>query len=385
METNTLKPWIWRLAIPVVLVAVVISVWRANTSRAQPPPPDPTNSRPVVPIVRVSREDLYNELAIPAEFRPHAEVELHAKISGYVQQMNVDFGDQVKSGQLLARLEVPELKDELDRALATLNRAEADYHDAHLACTRLHAVDKQHPGLVAQQELDTAEAKDHAAEAAIAGAKAEVQRNQTLLDYTRITAPFDGVVTHRYADPGALIQAGTTSQTQSLPLFRLADNYRLRLDFPVSVAYVQDVHVGDPVEVRVETLGDRRLKGTISRFSHQVNDETRTMNTEIEVPNPNLELLPGMYAKVVLRVQKRPQALSVPIEAVSSDKRATVFVVNAQQQIEERTVTLGLETPTRCEVKAGLEEGDAVVVGSRSELTPGESVTPKLLGPLARN
>src|SRR4029077_2575388 len=132
-----------------------------------------------VAVARTTREDLYNEVSIPAEFRPYLKVELHAKVSGYVDQINVDIGDQVKAGQLLARLEVPELRDELARAKAAEKRAEADYKDAHLVYSRLLAVEKEHPNLVAQQELDAAEAKDATTEAAIAAAKAETGRYQT--------------------------------------------------------------------------------------------------------------------------------------------------------------------------------------------------------------
>jgi RND family efflux transporter MFP subunit len=374
------------MAAMAMLTATLVSipVLRARTSHAKPvaPPLADLTACPVA-AARVTREDLYNEVTIPAEFRPYVEVELHAKVSGYVQEMNVDFGDRVKAGQLLARLEVPELQDELNRALAAQKRAEADYQDAHLIYTRLLAVNKQHPNLVAEQELDTAEAKDHTTAAAIAGAKAEVGKDETLLAYTRITAPFDGVITRRYADPGALIQAGTTSQTQSLPLLRVSDNYRLRLDFPVSVEYVKDIHVGDTVDVRVESLGGETFTGRITRCTDRVNEETRTMTTEIEVPNPDLKLVPGMYARVALKVEKRPQVLTVPIEAVSSGQSPTVYVINSQQQIEERPVTLGLATPNRYEIKSGLQEGNLVMLSSRSEVKLGEKVEAKVVGPLA--
>ena len=231
---------------------------------------------------------------------------MNAKVSGYVDKMNVDFGDKVKEGQLLATLLVPELKDELDSARAAQGRAEADYKNAHLIYTRLVGVNNEHSNLVAQQDIDTAEAKDSVAAAALASAKADVEKYQTLVGYTQITAPFDGVVTMRYADPGALIQAGTASDTQAKPLVRVSDNYRLRLDFPVSVAYVKDIHLGDKVEVRVQSLDNKRFTGEVSRFTDKVNNDTRTMITEIEVPNPNLELVPGMYAAVVLKVEQRP-------------------------------------------------------------------------------
>src|SRR5208282_3291185 len=177
-----------------------------------------------------------------------------------------------------------------DSARATEQKAEADYTNANLIYTRLLSVNKDHPNLVAQQDLDTAQANDLTATAAIAAAKANFEKFQTMVGYTQITAPFDGVVTRRYADPGTLIQAGTSSDTQALPLVRVSDNYRLRLDFPVTVDYVKDVQLGDSVEVRVDSLNGKTFTGIISRFTHDVDDNTRTMITEIEVPNPNLEL-----------------------------------------------------------------------------------------------
>jgi RND family efflux transporter MFP subunit len=200
-----------------------------------------------------------------------------------------------------------------------------------------------------------------------------------MVSYTQITAPFDGVVTHRYADPGTLIQAGTSSDTQALPLVRVSDNYRLRLDFPVTVDYVKDVQLGDSVEVRVDSLNGKTFTGKISRFTHDVDDNTRTMMTEIEVPNPNLQLVPGMYATVVLNVEKHLQALAVPTEAVSGEKTPTVYVVNHDNQIEERAVKLGLETPDKYEILSGLNEGDLVVVGNRSGFQTGQKVEPKLI------
>jgi RND family efflux transporter MFP subunit len=371
----------WRTGGVMMAAGVLFLVWRAMPARTVPPLP----AAQVVPVgaTRITREDLYNELTIPGEFRPYMKVELHAKVSGYVEKINVDIGDKVKSGELLAQLEVPELRDDLARDKASEQRVEADYKDAHLVYTRLMAVERAHPNLVAEQELDAAEAKDRTTEAAVAAAKAEVQRCDTLLGYTRITAPFDGVITHRYADPGSLIQAGTTSDTQSLPLVCLSDNYRLRLDAAVSVDHVKDVQLGDPVEVRVESLKGKTFTGTISRFTRKVDEETRTMITEIEVPNPNLELVPGMYASVVFKVERRLHVLVIPTEAVSSDKKPTVYLINHDQQIEERTVTLGLETPGKYELLSGLEEGDLVVIGNKSQIKPGQKVEAKLLGALA--
>ena len=375
----------WRIVGFAILAVVFFSVWHGITAHAKPQvAPAPATRALAVAVGRITRQDLYNQVTITAEFRPYVEVELHAKVSGFLRDMKVDFGDRVKAGQLLATLEVPELQDELHSAIATEHKAEADYTNAHLIYMRLATVNKEHPNLVAQQELDTAEAKDRTTAAAIAATKADVAKYHTLSDYTRITAPFDGVITKRYADPGALIQAGTTSETQSLPLVRVSDNYRLRLDFPVSLPYVKDTHVGDPVEVRVESLGGKSFTGIISRTTDRVEEQTRTMTTEIEVPNPSLDLVPGMYATVVLKVDRRPDALAIPTEAVSAGQKSSVFVVNDQNQVEERPVTLGLETPSSYEVLTGLKESDLVLIGSRSQVKPGQKVEPKLINFPAR-
>jgi len=244
----------------------------------------------------------------------------------------------------------------------------------------LLAVNKEHPNLVAQEDLDTAESRDSDTAAAVAAAKAEAEKYQTLLDYTKITAPFDGVITRRYTDPGSMIQAGTASQ--AMPLLRLSDNYRLRLDFPVSVDYVQSIHVGDPVDVRIESLGGKTLTGKISRFTDRVDETTRTMTVEMDVPNPKLELIPGMYATVVLKADQRPHAVAIPTEAISGDK-TTVYVVNEQNEVEQRTVTLGLETPTKFEVLSGLKEGELVLLNNNAGIKPGEKVEPKLVNLLA--
>lgn len=376
----------WRLGTAVLVTGLAIVAWRGLSHRAGAH----NASLPEVPaasvsVARVTRQDLYNEVRYPAEFLPYLEVMLHAKVSGYVDQISVDIGDRVEKGQLLATLEVPELQAEYDRALAAQKRAVAEYTDAHTNYFRLLAVDKANPTLVTQQELDDAAAKDGTTEAALAAAKADVEKYQTLVGYTNITAPFKGVITRRYADPGSLIQAGTSSDTQSLPLVRLSDNYHLRMDFPVDVGYVKDIHVGDLVDVEVDSLNGKTFTGKISRTRGKVEDDTRKMCTEVEVDNPNLELVPGMYAWVVLKFAKHPNTLTIPIEAVPPGQNSIVYVLTQQHELEERPVTLGLETPGKLEVLAGLKEGDLVFVGRRSELKLGQKVQPKIEPPLAQD
>jgi RND family efflux transporter MFP subunit len=357
-------------------LALIVSSGRSHATAVEAAPT-------TVAAAKVTREGLFNEVTISAEFRPYVEVELHAKVSGYLDKMNVDFGDKVKAGQLLATIEVPELQDQLHSAMAMQQKAEVDYTNANLLYSRLQSVNQEHPNLVARQDLDTAQSKDSGAAAAIAATRADVEKFQTLVKYTKITAPFDGVITRRYADPGALIQAGTTSDTQSLPLVRISDNYHLRLDFPVSVKYVKDIRLGQLASVKVDSLDGRTFTGKITRFTDKVDEDTRTMTTEMEVENPNLEIVPGMYAEVVLKVGERPQVLVVPIEAVSGEKDPTVYVINGGDEIEARPVTLGLETPEKYEIASGLKEGEYVMIGNRSLVHPGQKVEVKLISQTA--
>ena len=366
------RTWLFAFVVLVVLIAAVLVHSRRGAARASLP------ATPTVAVVKVAWTDLHKEIAIPAEFRAYAQVDLHAKVSGYVKQINVDIGDIVKAGQLLAVLEVPESREELAHATAAQQRSAAAYRDSHLAYTRLIAVNREHPNLVAQQDLDTAEAKDATAAGELAAARADVSKDQTLVDYTRITAPFDGVITRRYADPGALVQAGTASQTQTMPLVRLSDNYHLRLDFPVSVDYAQDIRSGATVSVRVESLGGKTFVGRIARFTHTVDASTRTMTAEMEVENSNLALLPGMYATVILRAEERPHVMAIPIEAVPQGAKS-VFVVDAKHEVAERVIRLGLETPSQYEVLDGLADGDLVMLGNPMQLRPGQKVVARLL------
>jgi RND family efflux transporter MFP subunit len=369
------KAWLWVLCALLILGAAVYFLF------VEPGENKPRAGKQVVTVgvAKVTRQDMYNEVPIPAEFRPYVQSQLHAIVTGYVSKMFVDFGDKVKQGQVLATLNVPELEDQLNDARANEQQAEADYNNEHLLYTRLQQVNQEHPKLVAQQDLDTARSKDANSAAAVSAAKARVGELQTRVSYTNIVAPFDGVITQRSVDPGALVQAGTSSD-RSPELLQVSDNYHLRLDFPVSVDFVQDVRVGVPVNVRVESLHGKLFSGKISRFQNEVNDQTRTMITEIEIDNPDLEIVPGMYAVVLFRYARRPDALAIPTEAISDPKNPSVYLIGPDGKIEARPVKLGVEMPDRFQVTDGLQEGDLVMIGNRSQVRPGQQVEAKLVG-----
>ncbi len=368
---------------------------------------------PTVAVARIARGDIAQSLTIPAEFRPYQEIEVHAKVAGYVKSIGVDVGDHVKAGQLLAVLEIPELQEEIkqdaaavsraseevNRAQADLQRTESAHEVAHLGATRLASVLKARPNLVAQQDIDEATGRDRVAEAqvstaraAVAAAKEQLEiakaaqaKTQTLFDYARITAPFTGVITHRYADTGAMIQAGTSSQTQAMPIVRLSQNDRLRLVIPVPESAVSRIHDGGDVAVEVTSL-HKTVAGKVARISDRLDTDTRTMHVEVDVANPKLELVPGMYANATIVLDAAKDAVVAPVQAIDRDEKgARALVVSgdgrAPGKIEERKVALGLEADDRIEVTSGLNAGDLVVVGSRAQLKPGATVTPKVAAP----
>jgi RND family efflux transporter MFP subunit len=356
-------------------------------------PAGATDAPAVVAASLVTREEIAREIVFDSELRPYQEIDLHAKVAGYVQAINVDVGDHVKQGQVIAQLELPEAQNDLDRALAAqrraaqqIRRAQVAWDDAHVSLSRLTAIEKAQPNLIAQQDLDTATAKERAAEADLAAAKeqesgaiADVDKLKTMLQYARITAPFDGVVTKRYADKGALIQAGTSSSTQAMPLIRLSQNNFLRLVFPVSASFVSAIKQGDLVEVSIPGLS-RKVEAKISRSSQKVDFSTRTMEAEVDIENPEYSLIPGMYAAVRVRVERKNQAIVAPIATIArKGDSATVYLITKDGIIEERSVKLGLESPFKIEILSGLAEGDMLLMGNRSSVNPGQHVTPKVV------
>ncbi|MGA2186700.1 MAG: efflux RND transporter periplasmic adaptor subunit, partial [Bryobacteraceae bacterium] len=272
-----------------------------------------------------------------------------------------------------------------------LKRAQANQTVTHLTYSRLEGVMKTRPELIAQQDVDDARGKDEVAEAQVAAAEsglaaagellnettANRARVQALLDYTRITAPFGGVVTARYADTGAMLAAGTSSEKQALSLVKLSQNGLLRLDIPIPEQDVPLVRIGKKVSVEVQALG-RTFEGVVARSAGMVDAGTRTMMTEVDVPNPRLEIVPGMYAYVSFPVEERNKTLTVPIQAISREgNRAVAYRINRDNRIEILPVTLGLQTSGQLEILSGLSEGDSVAVASTSQLRQGQVVAPK--------
>jgi RND family efflux transporter MFP subunit len=360
-----------------------------------------------VGVTKVTRKSLQRQITLSSELVPFQEIDVYAKESGFVKNLYVDYGSRVQTGQLMATLEIPELEaqlqvdqaaiknatDEVSRADHELKRYRAQYRALHLEYTRLNGVFESQPGLVAQQEVDDAQGKDlaaasqvdagesglEAAQSQLLVGKSRLIHDQALFAYARITAPFSGVVTQRYANLGTLMQAGTSSSTQAMPLVKLSEDDLFRLVIPVPESSVRYIRVNDPVDVHVPSL-NRSFPGKVARFSVDVQADTRTMHTEVDVPNRDRLLMPGMYAETTLTLEAKDNVLAVPLEAVNHEgEQTTVYVVSPTGKVEDRVIALGLETSTEAEVVSGLAEGEPVIVSDRSGLKPGQEVRPQVV------
>ncbi len=378
------------------LVLLLFAGFLAGCGTSRKVAADNPENAPHVAVVKVARQNLSSTLEIASEFQPYQEINVYAKVSGYIQKLYINWGTRVREGQLLAELEVPELKEQLEhdeasvaQAAEDLNRAQSAYSVAHVTYTRLASVQKSRPELVSQQDIDVAQGKDleasaevSAAQQALLAAKAALEKDRAIYSYARITAPFDGVVTEIDAYTGALLPAGTSSNKGDQALCHLSQINLLRLVIPLPERAVADVHIGETVAVNVSTT-HQTFNGKIVRTSDQIDTDTRTMHTEIDVPNPEYALVPGMYATVRIPLHTVQNVLTVPVQAVeaSGGDQGTVLVVDNKNRVQRRDVTLGVQSATDAEVVSGLAEGETVVYGEQSQYKPGELVAPKIVTP----
>ncbi len=381
-----------------------------SAKRVEPesaPVPAKSEKRATVAFVHPKSESVSRAVSFSGEFRPYQTVDLHAKVAGYLKSISVDAGSAVQEGQTIATLEIPEMEADLAQAAAERNRtlaelararteierAEASLKLATVSHDRLLRAVKSEPGIIAQQEIDEAAARKFAAEAQLASTKAALavedqriavasaaeRRTKAMAAYTRIVAPFSGVITKRYADPGAMIQAGTASQTQAMPVVRLAEIRRLRLVATVPESAVPLVREGLRVEIKVPSI-NRMIPASISRLARDLSPVSRTMEAEIDVANPG-SLTPGMYADVAIRLDKPEPSLTVPVATIiNSGGNRSVWVVSESSSIEERPIVTGFESGSSYEVLSGLLASDRVIVSNRSLLKPGQTVVARAAG-----
>lgn len=314
-----------------------------------------------VQITHPTRGTVTRWLTLPGNLHALQETTLYAKVPGYLKSISVDKGDAVKAGQVIAVIEAPELIADQARYRAEAEAAKAEYN-------RIQEAVKQAPDLVMAVEVDRAKGKYEVA-------KANLERNQTLLEFAKITAPFPGLITKRYVDLGAFIPAATSGSTaQTAAIVTLMNFLSVRVQVAVPEFEASLVTKALPVRFTVEGLSGRTFEGKITRYSYALDESSKTMLAEIEIPNPKLELRPGMYASVQIGIEHHDGVTMVPSAALLMEKtNASVFTL-AGNVAKKRAVKIGFNDGKNVEILDGLKADEAVILLGKRSLTDGQSV-----------
>jgi len=340
-----------------------------------------------VGVVTAQRKDLTRTITLPGTLVAFNEATLYGKVAGYVKSIRVDKGDTVRRGQILAALEAPEMVKEVDQAeasfreaRASLDRAKAEADLQAATYKRYSEVHAKDPDAISNQELDeyrsrfdVANAEVNLAEARIETARANHERLMALNEYASITSPFGGVVTARYVDPGALIQAATSS-TQGQPVVTVQDLDTIRVYVSVPEIDVPFVHIGTPASLTTAAYPGKVFKAAVTRFAEALDPSTRTMKTEADVRNPQHVLRPGMYADVTLEIERLPNVLVISDSALAVEGSKKFVRVVRDGTAHRVQVETGLDDGNQVEIRSGLKRGEQVVFAGKDGLAEGKVV-----------
>lgn len=314
-----------------------------------------------VKTARPARGEIHRFVTLPGSLKANQQATLYAKVAGYLKSLNVDKGDRVTAGQALGEIEVPELAAEAVKYRAEIRVAETDLK-------RLTAAQKTAPDLVTPQSVDEARGR-------LEIAQANLERTETLLAYSKLTAPFGGVVTARYVDPGSFVPSATSgSAAQTAAILTLMDFNTVRAVVAVPELEAALVRNGQPVRLTTESLPGKKFEASVSRFSYALDDATRTMLVESDLPNPDLTLRPGMYATIKIGVEKHPDVMLIPVEALVMEKANAFAFVAADGKAKKTAIKIGFNDGAKVEVVSGLSGTEAVILVGKLVLTDGAAV-----------
>ena len=317
-----------------------------------------------VKFTSAKRAEIHRWITLPGTLKANQQATLYAKVAGYLTNVAVDRGDAVKAGQLLGELEVPEL-------LADAKKFEADVKVAEVDLSRLEEARKKAPDLILPQALDKARG-------AADVARANLERTNTLLHFAKITAPFAGMITGRFVDNGAFVPSATSgSAAQNAAIFTLMDYTTVRAQAAVPEVEVSFIRAGLPVKFVLEALPGKTFDTTVARSNGVLDEATRTMLVEADMPNADGALKPGMYANIRIAVEKHTGAIVVPVEALVMEKtNAFVFKV-ADGKAKKTAVKLGFNDGANAEILEGLADGEGVIVPGKVPPADGQPVKPE--------
>lgn len=342
-----------------------------------------------VQVVHLKQGEITRRITLPGNLRAYQEAMLYAKVPGYLKSIAVDRGDWVKANDVLAEIEVPEMLADMERYQAELNRseaesarAEAEAQLAEIEQERVRKAQEKAPDLVMPLGVDKAKAQFEVAKAQRAVARsnyevgrANLKRLETLMGYSKIVAPFDGVVTGRWVDVGAFIPAATSSSAaRSAAVVTVMDFSRVRIEVAIPEPEVPLVKKDLPVKVTVEELPGRVFDGKITRFAYALDEPTKTMMTEIEIPNPDHALRPGMYAGCEITLEQKAGAQLLPAEALITEKNKSFVFAYRDGKAARLPVKTGFDDGISVEILEGLKPNEAVIVAGKQAVTDGQIV-----------
>jgi RND family efflux transporter MFP subunit len=379
METGTRpqKSRIFVLFFFIVVALVVVGAFTLIERRSQYralAKETETLAIPTVSVFHASAENGQEDLVLPGTMQAYVESPIYARTSGYVKKWYHDIGTRVAQGELLADIDTPEVDQQLSQARADLATSQANASLSKITAARYQELIKTDG--VSKQEVDNAVGDLAAKEATVNSAQANVRRLEELEGFKHVIAPFRGVVTRRQTDIGQLVNAGNGGATQEL--FTLAQTDPLRVYVNVPEAYAPSIHAGLPAYLELTQYAGRKFEGKVVRTAQSIDLSTRTLLTEVDVPNHAGELLPGGYAQVHLGVQVGGERVHVPVNALlfrSEGLRAVV--VDADHKVRLRPLTIGRDYGTSLEVLQGVTSADWIVLNPADSLDDGQQVNVK--------
>jgi RND family efflux transporter MFP subunit len=325
---------------------------------------------PTVNVVYPRPSNLSSELALPGNTQAFTDTPIYSRTSGYLKKWYFDIGARVQKGQLMAEIETPELDQQLQVAEADLKSAQANLDLANTTSSRYQNLLKTNS--VSKQETDVAMSDASAKKAAVDASMAAVRRLQQLQSFERIYAPFDGIVTARNTDIGALIQAG--ENTTPRELFHLAAIGEIRVYVAVPEAYSSAIHTGDKATLTLDEYPGKVFEGTITRNSNSIDPASRTLNVEVDIANPKGELLPGAYVFVHFKVPEHATMLMIPSNTLLFRSQGLQVGVVRDNHVQLVHVTIGKDAGATVEVSSGLTASDAVILDPSDSLANGQEV-----------
>ena len=325
-----------------------------------------------VSVIKPRPGAVSQELILPGNMQAFVDTPIYARTNGYLKHWTADIGAHVKAGQLLAEIDTPEVDDQLHQARADLATAQANFRLAEKTAARWQALLKSES--VSQQEADQTQGDMEAKKAALESARYNVARLEKLQSFKKIFAPYDGVITARNVDVGALIDAGS-SGGPGKELFHIASTKKLRVYVNVPQGYSRDAVPGVEADVTLAEFPGRAFKGSLVRNSQAIDAASRTMLAEVAVDNPTGELLPGAYAQVHLKLRATNTALVIPVNSlIFRADGIQVAVVLPDERVALKKILLGRDFGTEVEVLSGLDQTDVVIFNPSDSLTSGTKV-----------